>query len=236
MLRVLIIDDERLARQNLRQLIVSHGNLNIVGEASSATEALVLIEREHPDAIFLDVQMPGADGFSLLKNLEHPPRVVFVTAHTAHAAKAFDVEAVDYLLKPVRPSRFALAIQRLESRSPSEIAWEHMDKICLKSPGRTVIVPPERIVALVADGDFTRIFINGEKPLLMCHHLSFYEKTLPSPPFVRLDRSLMINATCVRTILTEPSLPHQHRLNLNGIEQDFLLGRTAHQRLLKFHA
>ena len=182
MLRLLIIDDEPLARQNLRQMLGLHPGLKVVGEADSVPEALRLIREEKPDAIFLDVQMPGADGFSLLRSLEHPPRVVFVTAHAAHAAEAFDFDAVDYLLKPVRPVRLAVAVGRLEAETAGGEPWQAKDRICFKTPERTLIATPGMIAALEADGDFTRIHIEGERPMLICHNLSFYEKTHPPPP------------------------------------------------------
>ena len=233
MLRLLIIDDEPLARQTLRQMLGLHPGLKVVGEADSVPEALRLIREEKPDAIFLDVQMPGADGFSLLRSLEHPPRVVFVTAHAAHAAEAFDFDAVDYLLKPVRPVRLAVAVGRLEAETAGGEPWQAKDRICFKTPERTLIATPGMIAALEADGDFTRIHIEGERPMLICHNLSFYEKTLPSPPFVRLDRSLMINAHRVRKIEAAPSERDHERLFLAGVEKEFPLGRAAHHRLLE---
>ena len=229
MLRLLIIDDEALARQHLRQLLSQDDDVEIAGEATSVAEARQLIERENPDAIFLDIEMPGNDGFSLLRSLKNPPPVVFVTAHAAHAVEAFDFQAVDYLLKPVRRERLARTLERLRSPSMNETPWQTKDRICLKTPERTVITSPEKIVALEAEGDFTRIFIEGERPILICHNLSHYEKILPSPLFVRLDRSLMINRDRVKKI--EPIGRDHENMTLLGREKPFLLGRTAHRRL-----
>jgi two-component system, LytTR family, response regulator len=229
MLRLLIIDDEPLARQKLRQLLDQHTGIQIVGEAGSVPEALKLIGKEKPDAIFLDIQMKESDGFSLLRSLEHPPQVVFVTAHAGHAVQAFDVQAVDYLLKPVRPARLSVALERLRSKSPSEAVWQTRDRICFKTPGRTLIAEPGVIVALEADGDFTNIFIVGERPVMICHNLSYYEKILPSPPFLRLDRSLMINLDRIKKLEADGN--DHEKLTLSGVEKTFLLGRAAHRRL-----
>jgi two-component system LytT family response regulator len=234
MLRVLIIDDERLARQHLRQLLAGRDDVEIAGEASSVSEALALIEKEKPNSLFLDIEMPKSNGFRLLLDLKMGGRnkslpVVVVTAHAKHAVEAFEFEAVDYLLKPVTAARLDLALDRLRFKSLGSFPWQSTDRICFKTPERTVIAESSEIVALEADGDFTRIYIEGEHPLMICHNLSHYEKTLPSPPFIRLDRSLMINRWRVAKI--EP-IGHDHEnLSLTGITTPFLLGRTAHLRL-----
>jgi two-component system LytT family response regulator len=229
MLRLLIIDDEPLARQKMRQLLVNQPGCEVTGEAASVTEALQLIEKEKPDALFLDIEMPAADGFTLLRNLENQPPVVFVTAHAEHAVRAFEMEAVDYLLKPVRPERLAKALGRLRSGPLSETPWQHKDRICFRAPERTVIVKSEAIIALEAQGDYTRIFVEGEHPVMICHPLNHYEKILPSPPFLRLDRSLMINRDRVKEI--EPLDRNHETLTLSGLGTSFALGRIAHRRL-----
>ena len=143
MLRVILIDDERLARQSMRQLLAEHSGVEIVAEAENIVQAQKLAQEHRPDAIFLDVQMPGADGFQLLEKLEPAPRTVFVTAHAQHAVKAFEVHAVDYLLKPVRPERLAQAIARLGEPSDSgkeTQVYRPNDKICLHTAGWTTVV------------------------------------------------------------------------------------------------
>ena len=229
MLRILIIDDEALARQHLRQLLAEHSDVEVAGEAASVAEALKLIEEEKPDALFLDVRMPGANGMTLAQGLVDPPKIVFVTAHAEHAVEAFDAQAVDFLLKPVRPSRLATALERVRSKEPGGTAWQMKDKVCFKTPQRTIIVEPRLIIALEADGDFTQVLIKGEVPIMICHNLSYYEKILPSPPFLRLDRSLMINLDRVNKI--EPEGKDHERLILAGVQKSFSLGRAEHRRL-----
>ena len=109
MLRVAVIDDERLARQAIRQLLAAHPSLQLVGEADSKDSALALIRQEKPDGVFVDIRLPGGTGFELIQSLDAPPKVVMVTAHAEHTLQAFDIEAIDYLLKPVRPSRLCSA-------------------------------------------------------------------------------------------------------------------------------
>lgn len=233
MLRVALIDDEDLARQALRQLFATMHGIRIVGEANGIPQALELITREKPDAIFLDIRMPGGDGFRLLRELPNPPRIVFVTAHSEHAAKAFEVDAVDYLLKPVRASRLATTVQRLEiacgRSSEATPLWSNQDRICLNTPERTLIAKVSDLLMLEADGDFTRVFVAGEHPLMICRSLRTYEESLPSPPFVRLDRSLMLNVEMI--VRTERVTRDEERIWLRGKTDPVILGRTAKTRL-----
>jgi two-component system LytT family response regulator len=119
MQRVAIIDDEALARKGMRRLLSQHHSLKIVGEADSAETGFEMITRERPDVIFLDIEMSGSSGFDMLTRLDRIPKVVIVSAHAEHAIHAFDVQAIDYLLKPVTPERFAQAVLRIESGHPS---------------------------------------------------------------------------------------------------------------------
>ncbi|HEU4852081.1 MAG TPA: response regulator [Telluria sp.] len=116
-MRVLIVDDERLARSELRRLLAAHPEVQIAGEAANAIEARQLIEELAPDLVFLDVQMPGGTGFDLLASLDDAPPVVFTTAFDQYAIRAFDVSALDYLLKPIEPARLAHALKKL-NREP----------------------------------------------------------------------------------------------------------------------
>lgn len=234
MLRVVLVDDERLARQGIRQLLAAHPEVTVVGEAGRVSAAVEVIRAENPDAIFLDIQMPGASGFELLGHLEDAPKVVFVTAHSEHAARAFEVQAVDYLLKPVSPSRLADTIRRLTAacrQTEDSVPYQSADRICLRTPQRTVLTRLADIVAMEADGDFTRFHLLGEPPLLVCRSLRNCEETFPSPPFLRLSRSLIINLDKV-TSLEHPSRD-EARLTLSGLPEPFLLGRRALARLKK---
>jgi two-component system LytT family response regulator len=237
MLRVAVIDDERLARQGIRQLLAAHPRLKIVGEADSKDSALTLIREEKPDGIFLDIRMPGGTGFELLQALDAPPKVVMVTAHAEHAIQAFDIEAVDYLLKPVKPARFAQAVQRLQAAcnpgaaARGEPSFSPEDHICLRTPQRTLTVPVRDLLLLQAEGDFTRIFLKNSAPLMICAPLGQYEKLLPSPPFTRLDRSLILNLQA--TLNLKRKSRDEACLILEGINDEIPLGRTAQLRLLE---
>jgi len=237
MLRLIIVDDERLARQAMSQLLAELPSVQIVGEASNAEAGRTLIEAEKPDGLFLDIRMPGQDGFALLQGLQDPPLTVFVTAHSEHAVRAFEVEAVDYLLKPVRPERLQVAITRLQAalqpagKEPPSINYHHRDRICLRTPGRTVVAAMPELLALQAEGDFTRVHVRGQQPLLICHTLGSYEKELPTPPFFRLDRSILINLERIT------SIKHRSRdetfVWIEGLAEPLKLGRAGWARLRK---
>ena len=226
MLRVMIIDDEPLARQGLRQMLDSLGEVEVCGEAESLQQAMDSFPALQPDGLFLDIEMPGGGGFELLSRLENPPPVVFFTAHSEFAARAFDVQAVDYLLKPVRRERLRTALTRLREAA---VPYGGDDRICLRTPGRTLVAPLDKIILLEAEGDFTRVSVEGEPPILICQTLGSYENTLPSPPFLRLDRSLIVNTARVESITSESGATGT--VSLVGIPSPVALGRTALRRL-----
>jgi two-component system LytT family response regulator len=229
MLRILIVDDEHLARQAIRRLLTPRNDTEVVGEADSVATARQAIETTRPDIVFLDIELgSGGDGFKLLESLEKPPVVIFITAYAEYAVDAFAVDAVDYLLKPVEPERLNEALARAErqialrARPPSTV-------VELKTPRRTLLAPHADIVMLAADGDFTKVHVAGEQPLMIWRTLSHFETTLPSPPFLRLGRSLIINRDRLRRIET-PTRSGCH-LVLDGVAEPVELGRAAAQRL-----
>ncbi|MBV8746057.1 MAG: response regulator transcription factor [Xanthobacteraceae bacterium] len=234
MLRVLIVDDERLARQAMRRLLANHPEVEIVGEAEGVADALQAIEQTEPQLVFLDIELGRGDGFELLAALERPPIVVFVTAHAEYAVEAFAVNAVDYLLKPVEPERLAEAVSRAQrERAGAGPASDSVAKgvIALKTPKRTVLVRPVEIVALRADGDFTHVFVADQPAVMMWRTLVHFEGVLPSPPFLRLGRSLIVNRDRLRHVET-PSR-ETARVVLHGMAEPLTLGRAAAARLRK---
>lgn len=233
MLRVILVDDEPLARRGLRDLLTARPEVEVVGEADCVEDARSMIRQIKPDALFLDVRMPEADGFELLSSLKECPPVIFVTAYSEYAARAFDVQAVDYLLKPVRPKRLTQAIRRLQAAldgSESEqTPYEKSDRICLRTPEKTLVAPLGDIIALQADKDFTRVTVADAAPLMICQSLGVYERNLPNPPFLRVDRSTMLNLTRIHSLEISPS--RGARVFLNGSTISIPLGRAALRRL-----
>jgi two-component system LytT family response regulator len=232
-IRVLVVDDIAIQRMVMRRLIDSHPSLEWIGEADHGAAALELIRKEKPDALILDVQMPGMDGFDLLSRLEDPPKVVFASAWPSYAVEAFALEAVDYLLKPVSPERFASTARRLErifnDEPTPEVRHDPMDRICLRTTERTIFLPLNGIAALEADGDFTWVKDAQQPPILACRRLGEFDELLPSPPFARLDRSLIINLDRISKIERESR--NGARLWLRGLPEPIEIGRTALARV-----
>ena len=237
MVRVIVIDDEPLARQAVRQLLVPHPDIELVGEADSVSSAVALIQSKNPDAIFLDIEMSDANGFELLRKVSVPPKVVFVTAHAQHAVQAFAFDAVDYLLKPVGPPRMAEAIARLTracTQPRDDLASRLGNKnnyLRIKTQTKTVISPFGSVIALVAAGDFTNVLINGEPKHMVGQMLGKFESLLPDPPFIRLGRSLIINSQRLRG--AEGLSRDETRIWLDGAAEPFVLGRAATAKLKK---
>lgn len=237
--RVILIDDEPAARRGLARQLQGHPDVEVLGTADSVAAASELLGQcPVPDAVFLDIEMPQGGGFELIPRLDPATRVIFVTAHAEHAPLAFEVAALDYLLKPVRAERMAQALDRLrrvcrEKKHgevlPDEPHLGMRDHLCLNAKGRTLIIPVGQIAALQADGDFTRFFLEGHSSVLMSYNLGRYEGMLPTPPFARVSRSLMINLKRVEAIT--PHSRDASLLTLRGITDPILLRRVAASRL-----
>jgi two-component system LytT family response regulator len=226
-MRVLIVDDEPLARSAMRRLLAPHRTIEVVGEADSSAAARAAIVATRPDLVFLDIELGGGDGFDLLASLDSPPIVIFVTAYAEHAVEAFAVDAVDYLLKPVDPARLAESLARAERQRSSQP--QPAPAIELRTPRRTVFAQPGEIVALSADGDFTQIYLAGQPPLMIWRTLGHFESLLPAPPFLRLGRSLIVNRDRLRHIETLSRT--STRLTLEGLAEPIEIGRSAAARL-----
>ena len=203
-MKALIIDDERLARNELRRLLTVHADITIAGEAVDVPDALEKIAALKPDLLFLDVQMPGADGFSLLEQLEPPlPAVIFTTAYDEFAVKAFEFNALDYLLKPVDPNRLVAALEKLRGRGPageSAAAPSHRltleDKVFVREGERCWFVPVKNIRLLESEGNYTRLHFDDQKPQLF-RSLTGMEERLDSRHFFRANRKQVINLAWV---------------------------------------
>ncbi len=202
-MKALLIDDERLARNELRRLLAAHKDVQVAGEAADVTEALARVDELRPDLLFLDVQMPGDDGFVLLEKIEPPlPLVIFTTAYDEFAVKAFEFNALDYLLKPVDPARLATALEKVEARVAENQAAQHRgrlsadDKVFVREGDRCWFVPVKNIRLLVSEGNYTRIHFDGEKPQLF-RSLTAMEERLDPKQFFRANRKEVINLAWV---------------------------------------
>lgn len=208
-MKALLIDDERLARNELRRLLAAHKDIEIAGEAVDVEDALEKISALRPDLLFLDVQMPGADGFSLLERLEPPlPLVVFTTAYDEFAVKAFEFNALDYLLKPVDPSRLGASLEKLRLRGGpvpdgGELAPRTRlsleDKVFVREGDQCWFVPVKNIRLLESEGNYTRVHFDDCKPQLF-RSLTAMEERLDPKNFFRANRKQVINLAWVEGI------------------------------------
>jgi len=202
-MKALLIDDERLARNELRRLLGKHPAITVAGEAANADEARARIAELRPGLIFLDVQMPGEDGFALLESLEPPlPQVIFTTAYDEFAVKAFTCNALDYLLKPVDPVRLAAALERLEQRAesagpPPRLAPE--DKVFVREGDRCWFVEVRSIRLMESEGNYTRVHFGDAQPQLF-RSLNAMEARLDSRAFFRANRRQIINLSWIDRI------------------------------------
>ncbi|MBL7981009.1 MAG: response regulator transcription factor [Flavobacteriales bacterium] len=204
-MKALIIDDERLARKELASLLEKHDSIEIVGEAANADEAEALIAEKRPDLLFLDINMPGRTGFELLESLDHAPQVIFVTAYDEHALKAFQVNALDYLLKPIDPERLEAALNKLASASaesaglPQREILRESDQIFLKDGEKCWFVTLKDVRYLESEGNYVRVRFDDQKPLVL-RSLNKLEEKLDPLVFFRANRKHIINLRWVESI------------------------------------
>lgn len=194
-MKALLIDDERLARLELRRLLGAHPELEIAGEARDGEEALALISKLGPDVIFLDIQMPGMSGFDLLERLEDLPQVIFTTAYDEYALKAFEVNALDYLLKPVAPARLAAALARVRPRTEPA----RLEQVFVRDGDRCWIVRLPDIFLLESEGNYTRVYFASERPLIR-RSLNALEEQLDPAMFFRAGRKEMVNLKWIERV------------------------------------
>jgi two-component system LytT family response regulator len=209
-MKALLIDDERLARSELRRLLAKHPDIAIVGEAANSDDARLRIAELVPDLLFLDIQMPGDDGFALLESLDAPlPQVIFTTAYDEFALKAFEFNALDYLMKPVDPARLAVALDKLRARAerppgaPScaertaRLAPD--DKVFVREGERCWFVDVKSIRLMESEGNYTRVHFGDAQPQLF-RSLNAMEERLDPKCFFRANRRQIINLAWIDRI------------------------------------
>ncbi len=223
-MKALLIDDERLARSELRRLLAKYPDITIVGEAANSDDARARIAELRPDLLLLDIQMPGDDGFALLESLEPPlPQVIFTTAYDEFALKAFEFNALDYLMKPVDPARLATALEKLHDRpgassgpgpSAGQIArLKPEDKVFVREGERCWFVEVKSILLMESEGNYTRVHFGDAQPQLF-RSLNAMEERLDPRVFFRANRRQIINLAWIDRI--EPWFSGSLQVHLKG--------------------
>lgn len=236
-MKALLVDDERLARNELRRLLDNFPKINIVGEAANADEATVLIDELQPDLLFLDIQMPGKNGFELLQSLEgHVPEVIFTTAYDEYAIKAFEFNALDYLLKPVELHRLTEAIQRVEEElhhheqekknkeeGTSKLLTEN-DQVFVKDGEKCWFVKLGKVRLFESMGNYVRLHFDDQKPLVL-KSLNALEDRLDPKTYFRANRKHIINLNWIDKI--EPWFSGGLLVTLRGSDRIEISRRQA---------
>jgi two-component system, LytTR family, response regulator len=213
MIRALVIDDERLARQELKNLLQQFDQIQIVGESGNVDEALDMIDKENPDLIFLDIQMPGKNGFELLDEIQgNAPDVVFVTAYDEYALKAFEVNALDYLMKPVDEDRLAELISQIDKKISKKKAQQEApamvndrlditDQVFLKDGEKCWFVQLEKIRLFESEGNYVRVYFDENRPLIL-KSLNALTDRLSEKYFFRASRKHILNLRWIEKVET----------------------------------
>jgi two-component system, LytTR family, response regulator len=204
-MKALIIDDERLARKELTTLLEAHPSIEIVGEAMNADEAEKLVEELNPDLLFLDIQMPGRTGFQLLESLDSAPMVVFTTAYDQHAIKAFEVNALDYLLKPIIAERLSEAVhkvmekERVKAGRSGEKKLGLEDQVFVKDGERCWFVTLANVRMFESDGNYIKVYFDANRPMIH-KSLNALDEKLDERAFFRASRKHIVNLSWVEGI------------------------------------
>lgn len=229
MIKAIIIDDERLARNELKKLLLDYPEIEVVAEAANVGEGVEKIESVNPDLIFLDIQMPGKTGFDLLTELDRTPNVIFTTAYDEYALKAFEVNALDYLLKPIEPKRLADAIQKLQvleekeqmnggnpSVNINKSILTESDQVFVKDGERCWFVKLNEIRLFESVGNYAKVYFGTNKPLIL-KSLNALEERLDEKTFFRANRKHIVNLRLIDKI--EPYFNGGLLLEMKGGEK-----------------
>jgi two-component system LytT family response regulator len=231
MQKAIIIDDERLARNELKKLLQEFPEVEVIGEAANANEGIEKIESLNPDLVFLDIQMPGKSGFDMLTQIERAPHVIFVTAYDEYALKAFEVNALDYLMKPVEPKRLADALLKVKQKDEEELLsynnrglLHENDQVFVKDGERCWFVKLSDVRLFESVGNYAKVFFGTNKPLIL-KSLNALEERLDDKVFFRANRKHIINLRMIDKI--EPYFNGGLLLDLTGGEKIEVSRRQA---------
>ena len=196
MIKAVIIEDSRLARLELKELLRAHPGVQVIGEADSARQALELIRISKPDLVFLDIHLPGASGFDILQQLDHLPAVIFTTAFEQYALQSYDYHAIDYLLKPIAPERLARAVLKtlsnLNAGTAEDVGLGKEDRIYIKDQHKSWLVQLKDVRYFESKGNYAQVFFDHHSPLIL-RSLQQLEETLKPDQFIRVNRQQIVN-------------------------------------------
>lgn len=231
--RALIVDDERLARKELISMLTEYDNIYVSGEAEDVPSAISQIKETKPDIIFLDIQMPGKSGFDLLNEIKIEAKIIFVTAYDEYAIRAFEVNAVDYLLKPVSHERLRSALERLQTGPDEETGiirnLKYDDRLFLTLDSQLQFFKVSSILSICSAGDYSEMNLTENMRGLTSKSMKEWEERLPEEYFCRIHRSTIINLEYVEKL--EEWFNNSFRVYIKGIKDPYLLSRRYAAKL-----
>lgn len=233
--KALVIDDEQLARKAIISLVKEYPDIKITGEAEDVKQAHTLIAKHQPDLLFLDIQMPGKTGFDLLNEVEYNGKVIFITAYDEYALRAFEINALDYLMKPISPDRFKLAIDRLNEEEamtavPLKQNLRYDDRLFLLMGKHMVFLKISSIIYIQAEGDYTLVSTSDGRKGLILKSMKEWISRLPDNHFCRIHRSYIVNLDFVEKIDKEYN--YDFSVTLKNCDKSLIMSRR-YARFLK---
>lgn len=230
--RAIIIDDEELARKDLKKVLQKVGRVEVVGEAGNLSDARRKIRFCRPDVVFLDIKFPGESGFELIDKIPGNVHVIFVTAYDKYAVKAFEVNALDYLLKPVEPGRLKASLDRIAEGKRNEdragLPLEYNDSIFLRFGDKYIFVKVNTIVTITAEADYTEITMSSMEKGLAHKTMKEWETRLPNRRFIRIHRSTIVNSDYIERV--EKWFNYSYRVFMKGIPEPLIMSKRYAQK------
>lgn len=220
-MNIIIVEDSRLARNELREMLKAHSDVEVIAEAENVQQGIQLIDHHKPDLLLLDIHLPDGDGFQLLEQLQHVPQVIFTTAYDQHALRAFQVNALDYLLKPIEPERLQTALQKVRQNAVAEADTVierkgRQDQLFIRDGEHCHFVRLGEVALFEVEGNYTRVHFRDQKPLL-ARSLGYLEQRLDPSVFFRANRQELINFDYIQRI--EPGVGEGYIVTMkNGRE------------------
>lgn len=232
-LSALIVDDERLSRIELISMLKHFENINVIGEADNVDLAIKQIEKLKPDLVFLDIQMPGKSGFDLLDEIEVEAKIIFVTAYDEYAIRAFEVNALDYLPKPVSQERLTKTVERIINNDPNKNLivkkLKYTDRLFLEFGTRMCFLKISEIAFITAEGDYSMVnLINGKKGLVS-KSMKEWEERLPKDFFCRIHRSSIVNTEVIDKI--DKYFNNSYKISLKGVKESLIISRRYAKKI-----
>lgn len=231
--KALVVDDERLARKDLSNMLSEIEGIEVIGEAEDVPSGIKAIEELKPDIVFLDIQMPGQTGFDLVEQIDFDGKIIFVTAYDEFALRAFEINALDYLMKPVNKDRLQKSIERIETEDkPAEnkqVKLNYNDRLFTTIGSKVQFLKVNTIQLIQSDGDYTYITTNKGVKGLITKTMKEWEERLPENYFIRVHRNSIINTEFIDDI--EKWFNYSYRVKLQGIEEPVIISRRYAKKL-----